>query len=678
MKNILLKELRIKNFKGIIEKVVTFDGSTNIFGANETGKSTTYTAFNWLLTGKDEFDRADYEIKNTSRKELNSQAHEVEALLLVDNKEVKLKRAYLEKWTKPKGQSRKVFDGHFTDFYYNDVPCNATEYAAKIEAIIPSKIIKLLTNPYFFNSLKWDEQRRGLLAIAGNITDTEIFDSIATPKNDYGTLIMVLNSGKSIDEYKKELAAKKLLLKKAAVEYEPRIDEAKRNKPEPEDWSSLEQQKAIKLSAIAEIEELLNDASKSLTQKQKGIMEKQKLKHAKETDLSILRQKVKTEYLAQQNTGSSDLDAIGWEINNINHSLSQLIKSTKDSYINRESYQNGMTRRMHKVNQLRADWDKINSEKFYFDDNKCECPTCKQSLPADQIEQKKAELLNNFNDSVMSGKKAKVEESNQLKAEIKQLEENISAINAQIVIDETHIKIQTDTLNQLTEKLASLKNSQTQKPAIDVNSIVDQLMETHEEALNLAVEIATLNEQITVATKELDTSDSDLKKSVKANIELEVKELEKKLAVRESIEKTDKRIQQLETEEVANAQAIADIEMKEFEIETYTRAKMDILEKRVNGKFRLVSFRLFKKLINGGIEETCVCEYKNVPYPTLNTAARLLAGLDILETLSQYYGIRAPVFCDCRESVTFIPPTESQIISLFVSAADKEIRIEAA
>lgn len=102
---------------------------------------------------------------------------------------------------------------------------------------------------------------------------------------------------------------------------------------------------------------------------------------------------------------------------------------------------------------------------------------------------------------------------------------------------------------------------------------------------------------------------------------------------------------------------------------------MDILEKKVNKLFKFVSFRLFAEQVNGGIAETCVCEYKGVRYPTLNTAAKLLAGLDVLNTLSTFYAVCAPVFCDNRESVTFIPETSSQIISLFVSPDDKKLRV---
>jgi exonuclease SbcC len=170
--------------------------------------------------------------------------------------------------------------------------------------------------------------------------------------------------------------------------------------------------------------------------------------------------------------------------------------------------------------------------------------------------------------------------------------------------------------------------------------------------------------------------DTSEQKALKVRIGNELDEIKRQLAIKSTIEQTQTRISQLQKEEAANAQAIADIERSEFEIETYTRAKMDILEKRVNEKFRYVQFRLFDTQVNGAVVEDCMCYYGNVKYPTLNTAAKLLAGLDVLETLSNHYDVHAPVFCDNRESVSWIPESKSQIISLFVSAADVELRVE--
>lgn len=674
--NILLSKLSLLNFKGIRNQVIYFDGNTEIYGANEVGKSTIYTAFTWLLTGKDEFDRKDFEIKNTRHKELNSQAHEVEGIFIVNGTEVKLKRVYLEKWVKQKGESQKVFKGHETDFYYNDVPCSLSEYQAKVGGIIDSKIIKLVTNPTYFNSLKWEDQRRGLIGIAGEITNDDVFDLITTPQNDFGTLIMVLNGGKSLEEWKKELAAKKTLLKKAAIEFQPRIDEAKRGMPEESNWIELQKQVDQIKQELAVIDESLLDASKALAERQKGLMAKQKDLHAKQTELSNIRFKIKSDLQQKQNEGASKIAEIKRQINECNSIIARLKSADINNEHNKNAYQSQIDGKNETIARLRKEWDAINSEKFEFDESKCECPTCKQQLPENDIQSKKEELRKNFNESVSRRKADKVAISNQIKAEIKQLQESIDAIGAD-GDNAYRIHEQESKILSLNSELSELQSLDSKKQVDDIEVATDALLKINADALNLQDEIASLEAEINSESEYRGMGDDNAGlKSRKADLQSELDQLNKRLSTKEVIEKTKARVLQLEHEEQVNAQAIADLEQQEFQVETFTRAKMDILENKVNQLFKYVKFKLFETQVNGGIAETCVCTYNGVPYPTLNTAAKLLAGLDVLNTLSKFYGVYAPVFCDNRESVTIIPESKSQIISLFVSPSDKELRVE--
>lgn len=154
MKEIILSSLHLNNFKGAEDVKIEFQGSTNVFAANEAGKSTLHTAWMWLLTGKDEFDRKDYEIKNSKKKSLNAQGHEVAARLLVNGTPVSLKRIYSEVWQKPKGQKEKVFKGHETEYFYDDAPCSATEYQKKM--MISSLLISSSFAPILHTSIAWN------------------------------------------------------------------------------------------------------------------------------------------------------------------------------------------------------------------------------------------------------------------------------------------------------------------------------------------------------------------------------------------------------------------------------------------------------------------------------------------------------------------------------------------
>ena len=87
--------------------------------------------------------------------------------------------------------------------------------------------------------------------------------------------------------------------------------------------------------------------------------------------------------------------------------------------------------------------------------------------------------------------------------------------------------------------------------------------------------------------------------------------------------------------------------------------------------FKLVSFKMFEKQINGGEVETCEAMVSGVPYSSLNHAMKINAGLDIINAICKFEGITAPIFTDNAESINELLPTQSQIIRLVVSDDDE-------
>ena len=66
-----------------------------------------------------------------------------------------------------------------------------------------------------------------------------------------------------------------------------------------------------------------------------------------------------------------------------------------------------------------------------------------------------------------------------------------------------------------------------------------------------------------------------------------------------------------------------------------------------------------------------------VPFSSLNNGHRIVAGLDIIRSLSDLYGISCPVFIDNSESVNEenFPAMDAQMIHLVVTG-DKELKVE--
>ena len=159
-----------------------------------------------------------------------------------------------------------------------------------------------------------------------------------------------------------------------------------------------------------------------------------------------------------------------------------------------------------------------------------------------------------------------------------------------------------------------------------------------------------------------------------SNLIKDIQELQaKKAANKRALE----RIKELEAKEKELAAEYEQLEGELFLTEEFIRTKVNLLEDKINSKFKLARFKLFNTQINGGIEECCEVMYKGVPYTDLNSAMKTNIGLDIINTLSEHYGFQAPIFVDNAESVTKLLPVNSQVIKLIVSEKDNTLRVEA-
>ena len=147
-------------------------------------------------------------------------------------------------------------------------------------------------------------------------------------------------------------------------------------------------------------------------------------------------------------------------------------------------------------------------------------------------------------------------------------------------------------------------------------------------------------------------------------------------------EKLKTEVDQLELEEMPEitkriAAARSEGDLSENAEYHGARESQGMLQAKINSKFRMARFKLFNVLVNGGLEETAETTYKGVPYSSaLNKGARINVGLDIIRTLSEYYGFEPPILVDGAEAFTHLLKLKSQMITLHVSEKDKSLRVE--
>jgi len=648
MNKIKLISLTLKNFKGVKDLDVKFGEKTSISGENATGKTTIADGFFWLLFDKDSQDRKDFEIKtlDSNNEAIHGLEHTVTAVLEVNEKPVTLTKTFKEKWTKKKGEAEKQFTGHETLYYIDEVPVKKSEYQDKINSIIDEKLFKLVSNPLYFNTvLKWQDRRNVILDIVGDITK----DRVINYNSELGALTPLLED-KDIDTLKRSTAARRKKLNDDIKSIPYRIDELN-NSLNEYDWKDLEQQLQTYENDLKDIEDKLLDNGKVA----KDTLEKQKALYGLQSKLQAI-----------ENEANSNKDKPLFELKSKLQKAEYELRSAEDKLNNlfeKKTICENTIADVTKANdELRAKWHEVNKKALIFDESKFICPTCNRPFEEHDVETKKAEIVENFNQNKSRELSAIGKKGKEGKTTIEKLQEDIKGIDNAIGNIENDIK-------ELTAEVKGIEIAISEFKPVDVLS-------KNEEYQNLLKEIDYMKALITEGSEGIENNNlaselRDKKKEFTAKMD----EVKKQLMAKEQNETIKARIQELMDQEKALGEQIAKIEGQEFLCEEFIKTKVELMESSINNKFKLVNFKLFNSLINGGLEECCTATVNGVPYESLNSAMRINAGLDIIVALSDHYKIEVPVFVDNAESINDILPTNSQMVCLVVSK-DKELKIE--
>jgi len=656
MKNVIIESLSARHFKGAESLDINFKHHTFIYGDNGTGKTTVNDAFVWCLFGKDSQFKADFEIKPLDENNHPKEKVEIEVTIClnIDGEKVCLKRVQREKWQTQRGSNVAVLKGNETFCFVDDVPKTITEYKKYISDILDEKAFMMVTNISYFNTINWTERRGILTEMAGSLSNEEIIDQLANLGNKDQTLILtnILNSKRSFEDEKKRIAVEK---KKANDELKlipSRIDEAERAKPESKDWASIE-------AEIVEKEQLIKDCDAQLLDKSKGVEKliSEKNRILREIgDLESKKQARISEITTEANKGLKKLEDYRNEFSELISQVEKKIKATGEDIGSLKTQKDILVSDRQK--QLDK-WNTVNNEVLKFNDNDFVCPTCKRSFEDSDIDSRKNEMVVSFN-------KSKTERLDEIEKLGKTYTPAIESKDSQIKEREEALKQLAGQESKLRTEFINATNAINDYRAPDIQALINS-----DASVDGFSKMIEEKRQSIPEIREVDNSDILIIKN-EANERL--KELRKQLNSKDDITRQDMRISELKRQEKEYAQQVADYENIEFAIEKFTKAKMEAIERRVNSMFKYVRFKMFDTQLNGGEKETCDTLVNGVPYSDLNNAAKINAGLDIINALSKHYGIYAPVFIDNRESVNELIESECQIINLVVTK-DESLKV---
>lgn len=635
-----LLELRLENFKGVRQFTLAPDGhNATVFGDNGTGKTTLADAYFWLLTGKDSAGQSDntFTVKPMGAEGLD---YAVEGTFRQDDSvsPFTLRRTYKDVFERRRGDAERRLKGNTTEYAIDGVPKPKKEYDAFVAEHFGGSLFAVLTDPDALPGKLSPDARREILlnAFGGELDDKDVIRS----HEELRELLHCIGN-KSVEDYAAVTREQRRKVNDRLKEIPGRIDEAEKAKPAASasareslaEYTERSKQRAALQNKLEEVR-----SGQALSMARKAISDI-------EAEISV----AKAAY-ARKTAASSEPD------NSRIRDQRGLIDGLSDKLREAESQKRDLQGRLRQaeksLDDLRSAWDKAEARQWSGDTI---CPTCGQPILEANLEASRRKF---------NARKA---------AELENIEQSAAVQQQQIA--------------GCKEQLAELdaQAEAYQKGKTEAEGVLKELLAciAEPEPFEKTSEYASLSQKLSAAEEKLKALQSRADETV-AHIVAEIGELDaqietarQRMAAKETIDRQEKRIEELKAEEKALSLQLAAYDKGLLLAEQFVQVKAQDIEEQVNAAFRMVRWKLFDVQKNGGIGNCCEATVNGVSYGTnLNSAAKLNAGLDIISALSKASGMQLPVWVDNAESVTELLPVDTQVIRLAVSAQDKSLRVE--
>jgi exonuclease SbcC len=672
-----IRSLHMENFKGIKSLDVNFSNKTSIKGQNAAGKTTIFDAFTWLLFNKNSAGEEKFNVRPLDKdgNRIDNVEIKVVAVLDVDGKEMELSKIQKQNWVKKRGTDTVTLQGNVNSFEIDGYPKSEADFKAYVSGLAQSEdMFKMLTNPQYFSSLKWKDQRDILMRLATDVSDVELAQTDAK----YAPLLGELEKAPSTDDIRAKFSKALSGWKKKQAEIPVRIDEAEKSKVDV-DVAEQELAKVDLVRRIAECGKKMENAGSALGDLRSKEMQLQ-------FDMSGMEQTMNRELSNKRSIMDAELRDCKNELEHFAVTISLKEKQISD---NEKTITDADAERKKLGEQYNSEKAKAFDEtpylfdesKWIFDESTTVCSLCGQKLPADKIEQLKTDFeerktkakadakrkLNDSKSDFITQKESNLEEIKAYGFAKKNLIEELTKKNADLNTEIDALKKQEQDAIAKKEELSKQLSEIPSEADYSQNEEYAELKARHDEVLAEIENLKANGEDAAVETL----------KSEKEELQARLYEVNSTIAKASMNVEIDERIGQLQEEQKEIGQKVADQEQILYLLEEFIRFKLDKVSESINSHFKTVNFKLFEMQLNGGMKDCCECTVNGVPYSTLNSGHRIVAGLDIIRSLSELYGVSVPIFVDNAESLNEfnVPDMDAQLILLSVSE-DKQLKVE--
>lgn len=644
-----LLKLTLENFKGHGLRVVEFSPTvTRVYGANGTGKTSLFDSFCWLLWQKDSDDRTQsgnvsfYPFDPDKQGEvLHNVVVKVEAVVEIDGAQHVLCRTMQEKWTTPNGTELPRFTGNETKLYIDGLAVKANQFDAFVKENINPEMFKLTSNPWYFPTLHWKEQRRILMELVGDISNDD-----------------VLAADASLEPLRNELAnrkpedCKKLWQQqqKAAVKDLEKtvllINENRKHLPQIENEAEVKADlEAQRLVLMKPLEKAMQEKADILSGT--AISKKQAEAKVLEAKLDVIRAEQREKIAAVRKPFDEQIAALEAEAK----TAAETVKPYRQTVVNLD---NAIRENEEKLKVLQDSWQAVDAEEFND-----VCPCCHRPYPPEQIADQRAAF-------------------NRSKAE--RLEKIEADGNALFDKNEEN-KAQRDAAMKEVQRLSKLdlempdKRSEIMKRREEAVQALPP-MENRQDWFEASEDLKRINHEIEELQIDVKLKLMDAEKAIE-NAQKPVGDIDVRLAEIKAAEVTRALITDYTKQQQTLREQHDELALKLSLIKKFDEIKAVMTTEKVKAILPGMDFKLFNyNNTNEGYTETCELVKDGKPYANLSNGEKIAVGCELIAAISKHYGVSNPVWIDNAEATTKHLETNGQAILLRVSAADAELRIE--
>ena len=644
-----LLKLTLENFKGHGLRVVEFSPTiTRVYGANGTGKTSLFDSFCWMLWAKDSDDRTQsgnvsfYPFDPDKQGEvLHNVVVKVEAVVEIDGAQHVLCRTMQEKWTTPNGTELPRFTGNETKLYIDGLAVKANQFDAFVKENINPEMFKLTSNPWYFPTLHWKEQRRILMELVGDISNDD-----------------VLAADASLEPLRNELASRKpedckklwqQQQKTAVKDLEKTvllINENRKHLPQIENEAEVKAElEAQRLVLMKPLEKAMQEKADILSGT--AISKKQAEAKVLEAKLDIIRAEQREKIAAVRKPFDEQIAALEAEAK----TAAETVKPYRQTVVNLD---NAIRENEEKLKVLQNTWQAVDAEEF----NDI-CPCCHRPYPPEQIADQRAAF-------------------NRSKAE--RLEKIEADGNALFDKNEEN-KAQRDAAMKEVQRLSKLdlempdKRSEIMKQREEAVQALPP-MENRQDWFEASEDLKRINHEIEELHIDVKLKLMDAEKAIES-AQKPVGDIDVRLAEIKAAEATRALITDYTKQQQTLREQHDELALKLSLIKKFDEIKAVMTTEKVKAILPGMDFKLFNyNNTNEGYTETCELVKDGKPYANLSNGEKIAVGCELIAAISKHYGVSNPVWIDNAEATTKHLETNGQAILLRVSAADAELRIE--